>query len=96
MTMKAIESFADFDAALAEARGQMNRLVGKYPGDDFLESIVRQLSFVFEWTRDGRRPTDEEIKKLTFGVMASRAVHELDPDLAELLYALADFLDKWK
>jgi hypothetical protein len=93
--MTAITSVSDFGAALAEARGQMNNLAMKYPGDDFLDSIVRQLAFVFEWTNGGHRPTDEQIKKLSFGVMASRAVHELDPNLAELLYALADFLDNW-
>jgi Tse6 toxin immunity protein Tsi6 len=94
--MQDIKSFKDFDAALAEARGQMNQLVMANPGDDFLDSIVRQLAAVFDWTRGGVRPNDEQIKKLSFGVMASRAVHELDPQLAERLYAVADYLDRWK
>ena len=94
--MSAISSFSEFDALLAEARGRMNRLAMDNPGDAFLNSIVRQLAFVFEWTRGGKRPNDEQIKKLSFGVMASRAVDELDPELANRLYQLANYMDNWK
>lgn len=94
--MSSISSFAEFDAALAHARASMNRLNLANPGDAFLESISRQLAFVFEWTRGGKRPTDEQIKKLSFGVMASRSVDELDPELAQELYRLANYLDHWK
>jgi microcystin degradation protein MlrC len=93
--MSAIRDFAEFEAQLAEARVGMNQLLRTYPGDDFLESIARQLGFVFEWTRGGKRPTAEQIKKLSFGVMASRSVDELNPDLAQSLYRLANFLDNW-
>jgi hypothetical protein len=94
--MSAIASFAEFDATLARARAGINRLNLENPGDSFLESISRQLAFVFEWTRGGKRPTDEQIKKLSFGVMASRTVDELDSDLAGELYRLANYLDNWK
>jgi len=94
--MATISNFAEFDTQLAVARGRMNKLAQGNPGDAFLESIVRQLAFVFEWTRGGKRPSDEQIKKLTFGVMASKAVDELDPELANILYALANYLDHWK
>jgi hypothetical protein len=94
--MSEIPNFAEFDAALARARAGINRLNLANPGDVFLQSISRQLAFVFEWTRGGKRPTDEQIKKLSFGVMASRAVDEFDPELAQELYRLANYLDHWK
>lgn len=94
--MATLTKFSEFDAMLADARGRMNKLVLANPGDAFLDSIVRQLGFVFDWTRGGKRPTDEQIKKLSFGVMGSRAVDELDPELANMLYALANYLDNWK
>jgi len=89
-------SFAEFDAALAQARVGVNRLNLANPGDAFLQSISRQLAFVYDWTRGGKRPADEQIKKLSFGVMASRSVDELDPELAGELYKLANYLDNWK
>jgi hypothetical protein len=94
--MSEILNFAEFDAVLAAARAGINRLNLANPGDAFLQSISRQLAFVFEWTRGGKRPTDEQIKKLSFGVMASRTVDELDPELAQELYRLANYLDHWK
>lgn len=96
MNMAEMSNFAEFDTSLAKARGLMNRLILDNRGDSFLDSISRQLAYVFEWTRGGKRPTDEQIKKLSFGVMASRAVDEIDPDLAQLLYDLANYLDHWK
>jgi hypothetical protein len=93
--MAPISNFPEFDAQLERARVGMNQLLNTYPGDSFLESIARQLGFVHEWTRGGKRPTGEQLKKLSFGVMASRAVDELNPDLAQTLYRLANFLDNW-
>lgn len=94
--MNSLTNFNEFDAALAKARAGMNRLNLANPGDAFLQSISRQLAFVFEWTRGGKRPSDEQIKKLSFGVMASKAVDEIDPELAGELYAFANYLDNWK
>lgn len=94
--MSSLANFNEFDAALANARAGMNRLNLANPGDAFLQSISRQLAFVFEWTRGGKRPTDDQIKKLSFGVMASKAVDEIDPQLAGELYELANYLDNWK
>ncbi|MGB2592098.1 MAG: immunity protein Tsi6 family protein [Candidatus Acidiferrum sp.] len=94
--MSSLTNFNEFDAALAKARAGMNRLNLANSGDAFLQSISRQLAFVFEWTRGGKRPSDEQIKKLSFGVMASKAVDEIDPELAGELYALANYLDNWK
>ncbi len=38
---------------------------------------------------------EELVRKLTFGVMASRAVDDVDRALAEILYSLANYLDRW-
>lgn len=94
--MPPIQSFAEFDAALATAIAGMNRLVMENPGDSFLESIRRQLKFVFDWTRGSNKPTEEQLEKLTFGVMATRAVDDLDPDLGLVLHRLSSFLKHWK
>lgn len=94
--MKAISDLPEFDGALSRARAGVNRLNLENPGDAFLQSISRQLAFVYDWTRGGKRPTDEQLKKLSFGVMASRNVDELDPELAAELYRLANYLDNWK
>ena len=71
--MSEISNFAQFDAALAHARAGINRLNLANPGDAFLESISRQLSFVFDWTRGGKRPTDEQSKKVLEQAKKSRA-----------------------
>lgn len=94
--MTAITSLTEFDAVLGKARAGVNRLIGENPGDAFLQSISRQLAAVYDWTRGGKRLTDQQIKKLTFGVMASRNVDDLDSDLASELYRLANYLDTWK
>jgi hypothetical protein len=94
--MPPIRDFAEFESELASAIGQMNKLAMEYRGDTFIESIQRQLKFVYDWTRGGKRPSDENLKKLSFGVMADRAVNDIDPQLAGVLYRLANYLDQWK
>jgi hypothetical protein len=96
MIMSGISTFTEFDAALARARAGINRLNLENPGDAFLQSISRQLAFVYDWTRGAKRPSDDQIKKLSFGVMASRNVDEIDPELASELYRLANYLEDWK
>jgi hypothetical protein len=94
--MASIQTIADFQLLLATAVANMKQLVAEYHGDVFLESILRQLEFVSEWTRNGQRPTDAQLKKLSFGVMADRAVSDLDPKVAQDLFRLANYLDHWQ
>lgn len=94
--MAPIQSFAEFDANLGQAMAGINKLVLQTPGDSFLESIQRQLKFVYDWTRGGRRPADEQIQQLSFGVMATRAVDDLDSDLGLILHRLSSYLQHWK
>lgn len=90
-----LRNYWEFEVALQKAIAGMQKLAEQYPGDSFLESIQRQLQHVAQWTQGGKRPQDEQIKKLSFGVMASKSVDEIDPDLAQILYRLAYFLDHW-
>jgi hypothetical protein len=91
MTM--VTTPAAFDAALAEARAGMERLVGRYPDNAALASVCRQLAHVAEWARDGARPTAEQVARLSFGVIAAREIETLDLPLAEQLYALCAYLE---
>jgi hypothetical protein len=92
--MPPISSFREFLTALDGAIAGMKSLIEKFPGDAFLESILRQITIVREWMQAGKWPNSEERRKLSFGVMASKAVDELDPDLAQLLYRIANFIDQ--
>lgn len=74
----------------------MGELCRQYPDDPMLGSIQRQLQYVAEWTHNGKKPSDEQVKRLSFGVMASRAVDEIDQGLAQQLYRLANYLDEWR
>ena len=91
--MSELPGMNEFRAMLAEAIPRMDKLSAENSDDPMLASIQRQLHFVDEWTADGKLPTQEQVKKLSFGVMASRAVDELDRPLAQVLYALANYLD---
>jgi hypothetical protein len=63
--------------------------------DPMIGSIQRQLRFVEEWTREGQRPEQDEIDRLNFGLMASRAVDDTNQDLANQLYELSSYLKFW-
>ncbi len=89
------ESFSQFNSLLEEAISRMDQIVQKYPDDPMLQSIKRQVRYVHEWTRNGRRPSKDQVRKLSFGVMASRAVDDIDRHLAQTLYSLANYLDRW-
>jgi hypothetical protein len=84
---------AAFETALAEARAGMERLAARYPENAALASACRQLAHVADWTRDGARPTAEQVGRLSFGLIAAREIETLDLPLAEQLYALSAYLE---
>jgi hypothetical protein len=94
MSLDDIASFGEFDLRLTSAIQRMQALRAE-DDEPFYGSIERQLQAVQEWTRGGVRPRQEDIDKLTFGMMASRSVHETDSDLANELYEIADCLRRW-
>ncbi|MFT3783680.1 MAG: immunity protein Tsi6 family protein [Nibricoccus sp.] len=93
--MKRVETIPEFLATLPLAIARMEQLIKDYPGDSFLESILRQLKHVAEWTAEGRTPAKEQIEKLSFGTMASKAVADTDDECARMLYSLSYFLRHW-
>ena len=91
-----MSSFAtdkEFQSSLRDALSKIVGLTQEYPEDAFIQSIHRQLLAVSGWIESGSHPSNEQLGKLSFGVMASRAVDELDPELAHMLYRLANHLD---
>lgn len=84
------EPFRDDVAAAKEG---VTILLGSYPGDPMLKSILVQLDFLIGWSTNGADPTDNQLEKLNFGLMASHSVEELDAGLAMHLYHLAGEID---
>lgn len=93
--MQALRNYWEFEQALQQATAGMARLRAEFPADSFLDSIQRQLGFAAEWTQGGKRPGRDDVRKLSFAAMASKAVDELDPGLAEILYQLSCYLNHW-
>ena len=91
--MTDVPGMKEFRDLLTEAINRMEVLNRDNPDDPMLSSIQRQLHFVQDWTADGKLPSEEQVKKLSFGVMASRAVDELDRQTAKILYSLANYVD---
>jgi hypothetical protein len=89
-----ISSFADFSKRLADAIDKVDKLAAIDP-DPMIGSIQRQLRFVKQWTTGGVRPAQDDLNKLNFGLMASRAVDDTDQPLAQELYKLASYLVGW-
>jgi hypothetical protein len=89
-----ISSFADFSKRLADAIDKVDELAA-VDSDPMIGSIQRQLRFVKQWTMGGVRPAQDDLNKLNFGLMASRAVDDTDQALAQELYTLASYLVGW-
>ena len=83
----------EFDALLAEARAEVEELHRAEPKDRAIHSVKLQLAALHEWTRGGRRPTQDEKDRLNFGLIASR---EMDVfPVADKLYTLASHVIWW-
>jgi hypothetical protein len=89
-----ITYFAEFSQRLDTAMRDVDQLAA-VDADPMIGSIQRQLRFVKQWTQGGARPAQQDLDKLSFGQMASRAVHDTDARLANELYELSSFLIFW-
>jgi hypothetical protein len=86
-------TFEEFDALLADACAQVQKMAEAEPDDGAIASVKRQLDAVYAWTRGGRSPTQDEKDQLNFGLIASR---ELDNyPVAASLYELASYVIWW-
>ena len=90
-----LHNFSEFRTQLARTIQQISATRAKSP-DDVLEYVEKQLHDVRSWTDGGYRPSDENLCTLSFGVVASRDVNDRYPELAQQLFALADYLIHWK
>jgi nitroreductase len=90
-----ITNFSEFSAQLAQTIKQISETRAKAP-DDVLEYVEKQLRDVQGWTSGGDRPSAENLRSLSFGVVASRDINDRYPEMAEQLFALADYLVHWK
>jgi hypothetical protein len=88
-----VKTFGKFDRVLADARAAVETMFHAEPGDRAIVSVKRQLDALYEWTRGGRCPSQDEKDRLNFGLIASR---ELDTyPVADNLYELASFVIYW-
>jgi hypothetical protein len=89
-----ITSVAEFSQRLEFAMRDVDQLAA-VDADPMIGSIQRQLRFVKQWTHGGTRPAQQDLDNLSFGQMASRAVHDTDARLANELYELSSCLIFW-
>ena len=88
-----MNTFEEFDRALAAARVEVDTMAAAEPDDRAILSVRLQLEALHEWTRGGRCPSQDEKDRLNFGAIASR---ELDVfPVADALYELASFVIWW-
>jgi hypothetical protein len=91
---KKIETFTEFRSRLVGATERLETLMKRDP-DPAYASILKQLQHVAEWTSKGFRPREEDMNRLSFGMLASRNLDDTDQPLARELYILADMLFHW-
>jgi hypothetical protein len=91
---KKIETFTEFRSRLVEATKRLETLMKRDP-DPSYASILKQIQQVAEWTSKGFRPRDEDLTRLSFGMLASRNLDDTDQPLARELYMIADTLSHW-
>ena len=89
-----INTFDEFSEKLEDSTRKVNAMAA-VDNDPAILSITRQLAYVKKWTGDGQRPDQQDLDRLSFGAMASRCIHESDPDLANQLYELSNYLIYW-
>jgi hypothetical protein len=89
-----ITSFHEFRERLKITLGKLEQILTR-ENDPVWGSICRQLQHVQNWTKTGKRPNQEDLDKLSFGVMASYELHNVDRPLATLIYSISDFLVYW-
>ncbi len=94
--MMSIQSYLQFRECLARTRTEMRNFVLQYPDDRMLASIEKQLEAVDIWTHnDGVPISQEQLERLNFGLLASKAVEDLDETLADELHDMSSYVRKW-
>lgn len=89
-----ISSYKEFSRRLDIAIKAMKVHIQTDSDPAFL-SILKQLEHVSLWTAGGARPKQEDINRLSFGMLASRALDDTDQPLAQEMYFLAEAMSYW-
>ena len=94
-----INSRADFERVLREARTITRGMLGAAPDNPAIAAIDTQLDAMQRWTAAGGEPTKDERERINVGLIA---VRELDDDrqdesgeLARKLYVLDSYFKEW-
>ena len=93
--MAKIQSVPELQRRLAAALPRAQAVAAATP-ERALASIALQLEALAGWTRDGAPPTQDQKDRLNFGLLASRHLDDLDPDLAAELYDIASWVTTWR
>jgi len=91
-----ITSVSDFQRSLHEVISAAETIAAAYPRDTALQSIVKQLKATEQWTEGGQAPTLEQKGRLNFGLLTSKYLDEIDSELAQRIYNIAEFITYWE
>ncbi|MEI7038077.1 immunity protein Tsi6 family protein [Fulvimonas yonginensis] len=80
---------------LLKAKAATEKLQERYPSDSSIGSILKQLSFLIELER-GERSDASRLNEIIIGVLALKEIDPLAPDVAELLYSVAEEVEVMK
>jgi hypothetical protein len=92
-----IDTRAEFHAVLLEAIRDGKALLDTRPSDDTIETIVRQLEAVANWSENGRKPSKDERDSIDIGARASRELRSDEEAFAwtRSLHALSAYIERW-
>jgi len=94
-----IDSRADFERVLKEARYITRRLLQRQPHNKTIETIDTQLDALERWTAGGGEPSEAQRKTISIGLIAARELDDVpDPEvkvLVDKLYALQNYVKEW-
>lgn len=93
--MAKIQSVPELQRRLAAVIPRVE-VVAQATPERAIRSIALQLEALARWTEDGEPPTQEQKDRLNFGLLASRHLDDLDPELAAELYDIASWVTYWR
>jgi hypothetical protein len=94
-----IDSRADFDRVLQEARDITRRMLAARPDNETIEILDTQLDAMGRWTAAGQVPVKADRDTISIGLIAVRELSDVqDAEVQTLvgkLFALNNYFDDW-
>ena len=90
-----IVTVPEYQLKLRDAIARMKPVTARFPRDPQLQSILKQLEALQQWTANDLPPSLEEQARLNFGLLASKYLDSVDDELAQLIYDIASFVTYW-